>query len=91
MRRKEVEQPAIFGPGVLIEQPEQDLSELRAGIFAGMFERERPGDDLAAGIVTAGFVLLARLDGANLAVEDQPFFPNVLFLLFESSCTSVRP
>ena len=54
-----LEQAAILGACVLIEQPEHDLAELGAGIFFEVFEGEGTGDDLAAGIVAAGLIFLA--------------------------------
>jgi hypothetical protein len=39
--------------------------------FLAKFERERTGDDLAAGVVAASFRLLPRLDGAQLPVDPQ--------------------
>lgn len=55
---EEGKQLAILLAGIFIEQPEHDLAELRSGVFLEMFQCERPGDDLAAGIVPAQLIPL---------------------------------
>lgn len=74
---------AIFGAGVFIEQLVHDARELGAGIFLGMFEGECSGDDLAAGIIGAVLVFLARTDGAHFAVELELAGVNLCLGFFE--------
>ena len=83
--RQEVEQPSVLGAGVLVEQAEHDLSELRAGVFGEVFEGKGTGDDLAAGVVAAGLIFLAGLDGPQLAIEAQLLRPDLGLAFFECS------
>jgi len=84
------EQIAEFWPvvGALFEMGENDAAgdaaDFGAGITDGMFDHAEADDDTDMRAVAVGLAPLAGTEAANLAVESQPFFPNVLFLLFES-------
>ena len=62
------EQKPLMRAGVFIEQPQHDARELGAGIFGGVFERERAGDDLAAGILSTGELFVFGLEAADFGI-----------------------
>jgi hypothetical protein len=60
-----------------------NAADFGAGITDGVFDHAEADDDADMRAVAVGLAALAGTKAANLAVEDQPFFPIILFLLFE--------
>jgi len=54
---------------VLVEQTEHDAAELAVAIFLEVFQRQYPGDDLAAGIGLAFALLSTGFERLQLGVE----------------------